>query len=340
MENNEKFYEEELNKAQAKKTSSKPKKKGLIARIVAIGLAAVFAIGATIAILRKKIPTTNEQTYTITSTYKGVDDLGFKDKDIDNDNKNKQYGNVTGDIKKEELVSTKDKNGNTVIYKDQDAADKSSDVGKEVVDTQNGALEVQPDGTVVEKNEGFEVKDETGNVVASGSNESGIPDGYVYDSVLNKYVKAEDVGKYVIVEATYYDNSGNVVYNEGEIVLKETYEKIKKELTVTKPENTTTDKTVNTNTTTDTNTDKETTNTNTPSDKETTNTETKNETVDSMGGVVNIDGTYTIYGTTYMDKATFEAFVLDENATLNFGYYNGVVYPKSVIDEMSKTKSK
>ena len=43
---------------------------------------------------------------------------------------------------------------------------------------------------------------------------------------------------------------------------------------------------------------------------------------------------------TYMDKVTYECWLLDENSEENYGYYNDVIYPISVIEEISKQNQK
>lgn len=139
------------------------------------------------------------------------------------------YGATTGDIDKDKLVEKENK-----IYVDKESADKADKVGETTIDTKDDTLVVKPDGTVEEKNPGYEVKDETGKVVDSGEGE--IPKGYAWDSVLEKYLPEEEVGKYVYADETYYDSEGNVALQEGDLVSKETLANAKKYLTTTKPQ--------------------------------------------------------------------------------------------------------
>ena len=147
---------------------------------------------------------------------------------------------------------------------------------------------------------------------------SGIPEGYVWDADRNEYVKKEEVGLYIYSDNTYYYGDGTVALEKGVLISKKDFEIIKKYCTTTKP-------VVNTATENSSNNNQQ------PTQEQT-------QTVDE--GKVNVDGTYTIYGTTYMDKATFEAFLLDDNSNQNFGLYNGVIYPASVINEMNAQKSR
>lgn len=139
------------------------------------------------------------------------------------------YGNTTGNIDKNKLVEKDDK-----IYVDKESANKADKVGETIIDTKDDTLVVKPDGTVEEKNPGYEVKDETGKVVDSGEGE--IPKGYAWDSILEKYLPEEEVGKYVYADATYYDSEGNVALQEGDLVSKKTLTNAKKYLTTTKPQ--------------------------------------------------------------------------------------------------------
>lgn len=243
---------------------------------------------------------------------------------------NNVYKNPTGDVDINKIVE--DDNG--TIWADEEALSKSDEVGNTKIDDQNSSLEIRENGDIYEKETGYEIIDENNNVIDSGNLDSnGVPDGYEYDTGRNEYVEEDELGKYIYSDTTFYFEDGEIAIKKGDLVSKETYEKAKKELYTTKPS-------------ISTETGKieikepqiivpETTipETTTP---ETTTPETTPETnTDSYGGVVNANGTYTVYGTTYMDKATFEAFIMDSNSSVNFGYYNGVIYPISVINEMT-----
>lgn len=259
-------------------------------------------------------------------------------------NKNdKVYGDTPGDIKQEEIVQKGDKN-----YKDQTAVDKSDMVGNIITDTKNGTLEVKPNGEVHIKNDiGYEVKDENGAVIDSGSNNTGIPDGDVYDKNLDSYVKEEDLNKYIYLDADYYDKKGNLVLKKGTLIAKETLEKLKNELNLTTLNSATKQPVASTSTPipTTTPTEKPTSTsipTTTPTQKPTstsnpTTTPTQKPNLDEFGGVVNEDGTYTIDGLTFIDKDTFITIINGECDETSIRYNeDGIVYIKTKT--LSKTK--
>lgn len=393
-------HNKEFENNQKKKNN---KIKGIYIAAVALLLAGLTAIGGCVGLKKKKdsnknVPTEptstvatydeTEPTTTMEETI-SLDELGTKYEQPVIEEETPEYGEVTGDVDKEEIVE-KDDN----LWKDQEAADKSEEVGREEIDDKDGTLEVTPNGDVYEKEDGYEIKKEDGTVITGtqGENDSELPDGYVHDDNLDKDVAEEDANKFVYVDADYYDMNGELVFAKGDIVLKETLERIKNDpnFTTTKPKIEETvpetqptepaedkgvyvDEVGNTwasyqdyeSALTDTygiyadengvlhysaelsKNQKPTENTvqepeeTLPTEPEEITSETqptKNEETDSLGGVVNKDGTYTIYGMTYMDKATFENFILDENSEQNFGIYNGIIYPKEVIDEMYKEK--
>ena len=214
---------------------------------------------------------------------------------------NLEYGKTTGDVVAKDIV---EKDG--VNYKNQAAADKSNQVGQTKIDLQNGKLEVKPNGEVFEKETGYTVVDKQGNVVAEGSNEQ---------DLLNDYIT---------IDRNYYFKDGSLVFSKGELVPKAEFEKYKAYLT-TEPKNVITN---------------ETTTKPVETTKAVTTTQPKAPITDELGGVKNADGTYTIEGLTYMDRATFEAFIIDENSRENFRIRDGVIYPMSVIREMDASKTR
>ena len=254
-----------------------------------------------------------------------------------------KYGDVvSGNINKNELVEGIDpKTNKKVIYKNQEAKDKAANIGKKT-DTKGGTLTVDNNGKVKEKTESYEVKDTNGNVVASGEGKT--PDGTVYDSGVNAYVAPSDAGKYVLVDVNYYDPyTGDLVLSKGDTVEKETLERAKRTLTTNS--NVTTNNMYessnqsynNQNTyitnsvelfTADTNyydintgalviAKGETVTLNTF--RELSSTLTTNPNVvyhDSSNlnansnGVINRDGSYTIFGMTFDSKADYEQWVL------------------------------
>lgn len=349
------FYETKFEEIQneklqnnTKKTTKKTNKRGLKALIIAslaLLLAGVTALTCFL-VSRKKKYTTNATT-SMTSSIVTVDDLGMEEEFTSSESK--QYGKTTGDVDVNEIV---EKDG--TIWKNQEAADKSDEVGKVEIDTKNDTLVVKPNGEVHEKEEEYVIKKEDGKKETLTKKE--FDDKYVYDKELDTTVVKEDANKFVELDSNYYNKTtGDLVYKKGERVLKATYEKIKKDskLTTKKPVKSSTVSSKPSNTTSNTTSSKpsNTTSSTTSSKPSTTTSNTSSTTsvTDSLGGVVNEDGTYTIYfesedgkiPVTYMDKATYQSWLLDENAEENFGQYlDGIIYPKSVIDEMYSQKIK
>lgn len=241
-----------------------------------------------------------------TSSLVSINDIG-NELEFKKDNKSK-YGEVTGNVDLNKIV---EKNG--TIYADKNSADKSDKVGTVIYDTKGDTLIINPDGTAIEKEVGYEVKDENGNVIDSG--EGKIPDGYVWDSTIDKYILEEEAGKYVYADSNYYDSYGNIVIYKGELVAKETLEKAKKYLYTTKPiqSEVSTDTDVIVDYTTDTDIIVEDT-TDTDVIIEDTDTEIIIDDTDVEltieEGIINPDGTYTIYGMTFLSKEDYEQWVL------------------------------
>lgn len=285
-----------------KQEKNKKKRKGIIRATLSLALAGLIAVGCYFG-FRKKNNNSNLKPSITT-----VDDLGVDEK-ID-DNNSKLFGETTGNIDKDKLV---EKDG--TIYKDKDAADKSNKVGDKKPDLQGGKLKIDNDGDVVEKKPGYELKDEDGDVIDKGETDDGIPKGYAYDPVVGKIVKEDQVGKFVYADNNYYSKiDGRQLCKKGDVVLKSTLEKWKKDPNVTtvKPK-------VNTSSN------------NTSSNPTPTNTEKVDE------GKVNADGTFTIAGVTFKDKATYQAIVLGECNEEDLRYdEKGVIYIKENIN--SKTR--
>ena len=292
-----------------KKTRKSKKRKKTLVRIIALLLAGATAVSCFFAFRKKKTETKDIPNSIAVS----VDDIGVKEPDS-------IYGETTGNINKEDLV---EKNG--VIWKDQAAADKSNQVGKVVTDTKNNTLVVKSNGEVHEKEIGYEVKDNQGNVVASGSNETGIPEGYAYDNNLESYVEKEDVNKFVTVDADYYDYNGELIFVKGETVSRETFNKIQNQLTTNPYNNNYTNNNYQNN--------------NYINDNygmgyeneyyDNSYVENNNQYTSNEEGRKNPDGTYTIYGTTYANKSTYETIAFGEANEYDVEIDgNGVIYLK------------
>ena len=325
---------EEKNVNTRKKARKTKKRKKILVRVIALILAGVTAVSCFFA-LKKKKDDTKDIPNSITVS---VDDIGVEE--IEG-----VYGETTGNINKEDLV---EKNG--VIWKDQAAADKSNQVGKVVTDTKNDTLVVKPNGEVHEKEIGYEVKDNVGNVVASGSNETGVPEGYVYDNNVGSYVAQEDANKFVTVDADYYDYNGDIIFIKGETVLKETFNKIKSQLTTTPNANYSNNNYLNNNYSNNNYQYDNYLNNNYVNDNyQYDNYPNNNYVTDNYGmgngynnyvennnyytqteeGRINRDGTYTIYGTTYANKSTYETIAFGNSNEYDVEIdENGVIYLK------------
>lgn len=344
MDTLDQYLESELAKDAAEETielenneKKSKKRKGIIISIIALCLAGVTAFTTFLIKGKNKVKVESSKTPT-TST---VDDI---EEDIKNDidlntlslsdlgieleielesageiaQKN-EYVNPSGNINKDKIV---EKDG--TLWVSEEAAEKADEIGKVVI---NGETVSSSNGNNNENNNvttnqiDYVIKDEKGKEITSGNIEVStkrttpdgtvIPYGYAWDEGRNEIVPEEDVGKYV------YDSDGDLVFANKQ----------------TQNSNTTTTTTSKTSTTTTTS-PKSTTTTSASKNTTTTTTQPTTTQKDSLGGLVNADGTYTIYGTTYMNKETFEAFILDEDSSLNFGYLNGIIYPKSYLDEL------
>ena len=336
MENNnkelEQFYDEQLAEIQAEQAKNlkknKKKRKGLFAAIIALILAGSTLLAAMLLGRKQENDKGNLPTQPTTSTFLpdedvSIDDIGTKYDDPNLNNDDKEYGEVTGDINKEDIVE-KDE----TLWKDEEAADKSDEVGKEEIDDKDGTLEVKPNGDVFEKEEDYEIEKEDGTVVEGtvteedkqngnvGSDGTVLPPGYVHDENLDIDVKEEDANKFVYCDANYYDSEGTLVYAKGDYITPEDLEMAKQYLTTTKP-------VIETE----------------PEVKpEETEPEVKPEETPIIDeGVINPDGTYTIYGITYMSKEDYYQFLLYPE---QYGYYNGMVLSLEDIEAMFNQKSK
>lgn len=317
MENREKYLQEKIQNVQKQQSrnieNSKKKRKGLAAAIIAVVLAGSAALTAVITSFwpkkqdsaqnNKPTQSTVDPTTTIDPEDQiSLNELGLTYENPTIDTETPQYGNVTGDINKDDLTEK-----NNTTWKDQEAANNSSNVGKTEIDDKNGTLEVKPNGDVFVKDEGYEIEKEDGTVIEGtiteddkqngeiGSNGTILPPGYVYDENLDKDVIPEHANKYVTCDADYYNAyDGKLVYSKGEAITPEDLELAKQNLTTTKP-------VIGTQPTVPETTVPE------PTVSEETVTE---ETFVPTQGVVNADGTYTIDGFTFESKADYEQWVI------------------------------
>lgn len=230
-------YERSLvNEKQEKPSIIKNKRKGIAGRIALIATAMFLALSPLMYYFGKKKNNDNNKNVTKTESTTDIstldltdlgDELAFKD---EKEQKKDQYGNTTGKADLDKIVEKNDK-----IYVDQNSANRTNEVGKTTTDTKDNTLVVKPDGTVVEKNEGYEIKDESGNVIDSGNN--------VEDMVNN----------FITLDRDYYYKDGSIAFRKGEQVDKDEFNNLKhllitdlndtidvEEETVTKSEQTTT----------------------------------------------------------------------------------------------------
>lgn len=311
MSNIEKNFKREEEYEAARNRKGKIKKSKTKKKILAIisGALAFVSIGGIFIANRSKRKNNNQNdndikvvqtSDTLDSNKVALDALDIdlsipEDKKVSSD---KLYTNPTGNVN----VNTIKEDSNGTIWTNEEAHTKKDQIGTKIED-KKGTLIVNPTGEVYEKETGYEIKDESGNTIESGEINDGIPAGYVWDSARGEYVKEDEVGKYV------YNKLGELVSVDDPSV---TNPDILDDNNETKIEEDTS---------------------NTINDDETSNEIESPSNNDNYGGTINSDGTYTIYGTTYMDKATFEAFILgDEN---DFGYLNGIIYPKSYLNEIN-----
>ena len=302
MENREKFLEQQVEEIQKEQTlnieKSKRKRKVLGLAIISVVLSASAAFTAFFFSKKQNNSKNNKPTQSMLDTTPtinpedqiSVNGLGLVYDDPTLQIEKPQYGNTTGNINKEDLVEK-----NNTIWKDQEAANNSSNVGKTEIDDKKGTLEVKPNGDVFVKDEGYEIKKEDGTTVEGTiteqdkQNGNKLP-GYVYDENLDKEVIPEHANKYVSCDANYYDSTGALVYAKGEAITPEDLALAKQLFTTTKPVIET--------------------------QPESTVPETKpegpieEEIVVTEQGVVNADGTYTIFGLTFESKADYEQWVI------------------------------
>ena len=384
MENRNENLEQRVEKIQAEQSenimAAKKKRNSLFKRIAAVIIAGAIAITGIIHIVKRSKnnskdnkPTQSTIVPTIVPEDKiNLDNLGLKYGSPTLPTEKPQYGQVTGNVNKEEIVEK-----DNVIWKDETAANNSVNVGKVEIDDKKGTLEVKPNGDIFVKEEGFEIKKENGTIAVGnvtketkpttnvnnqnstiGTNGSVLPPGYVHDENLNKDVVEEDANKFVYADANYYDSTGQLIYSKGELISKEDLELAKKFLTTTKATIAPTTKPTVASTTKATvaPTTKATVAPTTkatvaPTTKATVAPTTKatvaptakpKETEGTFipaQGTVNADGTYTIDGLTFESKADYEQWIIQGYE----GYgvdLDGIMKPETEIKTNYNQKTK
>lgn len=219
--------------------------------------------------------TTNINVDSSVSTM-SIDDMGIE-LETTKDTTSK-YIESTGKVDTNKIVEKNNK-----VYVDQESADKSNKVGKTTIDTKNDTLEINSEGTVIEKETGYEIVDENNNVVASGNNEETLLEGYI------------------TLDRDYYYKDGTLAFPKGSIVNEEEFNRYKGYL-VTNSYNAGNQQNNNTYPSTNQNQYPE----QYPEQYPNSNYNT-NITYDE--GIINMDGTYTIYGMTFESKADYQQWV-------------------------------
>lgn len=317
-----------------KNNNKNKKKKGIIIGVTSVLLAGVMV--ATGFFVTKLLNKMKKQTKDGTSTSQSVDTLGTGSLDLLGEelpktDTNSEYTKVSGDFNVEDVVRGSDGR----LYVDGESARNAEKSGTSEIDTKGGTLEVGSDGDVYTKEEGYEVVDENGNVVDSGT---GTP------------AQVDEGIDYVECPSNYYDDEGNLVHSAGEFITQAELDRCRQYYHTTKPqgdEYVTVEEEIIYY-------DEEVA---TTGSEETTKEETKEEVVEtkeevtetveeitepavveedttyeeetttsySDSGVVNPDGTYTIYGVTYASYADYQQYIIDGGA--GYGYIDGVIQP-------------
>ncbi len=242
---NEYFDNIEIRGSKVKDNNSKKpnnKKKKLVTRISALALAIIAGVGSFVALHSSKKNNNGNKINTVVST---IDSIGD---DLEYDTTTTKYNDPSGKLDVSKIV--KDSKGR--LYVNEEALKKAGSVGSTSIDTKNGTLVTKSNGKVYVKDEGYTILDKDGNVKATGTKPAGsnVPDGYVWDSNRNEYVKKEDAGKYI------YNKNGELVRiedkdkEEGEKIISSETKIVENTTTTTTPSTSTTTKSNQTTTTT------------------------------------------------------------------------------------------
>ena len=190
------------NSKKFRKNNNKKKKKGFIIGATSLLLAGIM--GVTGFFVGRLLKNTKKDTKDGTSTSQSADVLGTGSLDLlgvelPETEKNSEYTKVSGDFNIEDVVRGADGR----LYVDAESAANASKSGTSEIDTQGGSLVVGSDGEVYTKEEGYEVIDEDGNVIDSGTGTPAQDDGGI---------------DYVECPCDYYDDAGNLVHSAGEFI--------------------------------------------------------------------------------------------------------------------------
>ena len=346
---NEKKAPKHLNKKSSKKKTKK-KKKGIIAAAIALAMAGVMAV--TGFIVGSKLKKKDDDAKSRNSITDVVDDkintasLDSLGEQLLTEEKKSEYTKVSGDFNINDVVRGDDGR----LYVDNESARNASKSGSEHIDTKGGTLTVDESGKVYTQSEGYVIVDEKGNIVESGEGTPSLEEeGIDYVECPNNYYDDEGTlvhpaGELITPEElelckTYYHTSkptpGQYDKVEEEIIYEEGYsEKDMKDITspvgsdnIDQKENKTIEKEKTTETTETVEETTETTETTETVEEttETTNVVEDNTNNSSNEGIINPDGTYTIYGITYLSYADYQQYII--NGGEGYGYVDGIVQP-------------
>ena len=295
-----------------KSKDNKKKKKGIIAATVALILAGVMTISGFLIASKLKKKDANDPTNS-TSTSQKNDKIGTRSLDSlgkeleESKEKNSEYTKVSGDFNIEDVVRGSD----GLLYVDEESAALATKSGSVEIDTKGGTLVVADNGKVYTKEEGYEVLDENGNVVESGN---GTPSTITGGT------------DYIECPCYFYDDFGNPVHEPGELITLQELEKSREKWHTTKPqgdEYAVIEEEIIYYDEEQTSVEEAPTGSEKVEEPTTYDEETTTSYSDS--GVVNSDGTYTIYGVTYASYADYQQYIIDGGA--GYGYIDGVIQP-------------
>lgn len=154
----------------------------------------------------------------------GLVNAGYFGLKLGNKAKKSNYEVLSGNIDSSKITRSSD----GTLYVDSDALEKSSQVGKVVIDDKDGKLEVKTDPITGETRvydtiPGYQIIDEDGNVKETGDE---TPEGY------HKIEGSKDLLKdgYVVAPHDYYGNDGSIIIAKGDVISEETKKRADKEL--------------------------------------------------------------------------------------------------------------
>lgn len=304
-----------------KKKANKKKRKGIIISSIALLLAATTGLTTFFMTKnnKKNKPEYEPPKNTITNnidndeiTAGSLEDLGVK-LDFPKDEK-KEYTNPSGNIDTSKIVE--DEKG--TIWVDKEAESKKDEVGKKVTDTNNGEYEEKADGDVYKKDEDYQIVDKDGNVKEEGKLDSdGLPPKLDYDKDTDKILDDghANTGLYVAPDGSLWGSE------------QEYLDSLKKEeITDTETEFIPMDPVIVE--------ESPVSNDEASGSQDTSSDSTIDEKDDAIysdddltlnDGVLNADGTYTIWGLTFLSKADFEQWFMNDGE--GYKRENGIMVP-------------